>query len=63
MKFEKINDSKFNLFLNSKLAFSHAVYGGYPGETNTPTHSDQEKSSGTVDYTKHGSGKRNDGFQ
>jgi len=65
MRFEKINNSKFKLFSDSKIAFSHAVYGGYAGETNnTQTQqSDQEKSNGNVDYTDYGSGKKNDGFK
>lgn len=62
MKFEQLNSSKFKSFESSKLAFSHAVYGGYPGETSTGSQSDQIKSSGSIDYTDNPSGVRNDGF-
>lgn len=62
MNFEKISEGKFESFSDSQVAFPQAVYGGYRGETSTPTQSDQIKGNNTVDYTNHGSLKRNDGF-
>lgn len=63
MQFENINDSKFNLFSGTEVAFSNALYGGYKGETNKPNASDQIKSGGELDETANGSMDRNDGFR
>ncbi len=67
MKFEKIDDSKFEIFSGTKIAYPHAVYGGYKGETSTGSTSDQIKSgSGSgakLDHTDNPSGKANDGFK
>lgn len=62
MKFEKINLDKFAACAQNELTSPNLVYGGYPGETSTSTQSDQIKGNGSVDYTDHGSGTRNDGF-
>ncbi len=63
MKFESINNPKFDSFLEERIAHPNLIFGGYPGETVTSTTQDQIKSGGDVDHTENGSNNgRNDGF-
>ncbi len=33
MNFEKITDSKFNVFADSEIVYSYVVHGGHKGKT------------------------------